>query len=91
MKGTTNGTISDMDGNFTLAAPKDGTLTISYIGYKSQEIPVNGQQNLNIILDEDVEALDEVVVVGYATGSKRTISGAVEPRCGEYAVGILER
>ena len=67
-----------MDGNFTLAAPKDGTLTISYIGYKSQEIPVNGQQNLNIILDEDVEALDEVVVVGYATGSKRTISGAVE-------------
>ena len=78
VKGTTNGTISDMDGNFTLAAPKDGTLTISYIGYKSQEIPVNGQQNLNIILDEDVEALDEVVVVGYATGSKRTISGAVE-------------
>ena len=61
VKGTTNGTISDMDGNFTLAAPKDGTLTISYIGYKSQEIPVNGQQNLNIILDEDVEALDEVV------------------------------
>ena len=78
VKGTTNGTISDMDGNFTLATPKDGTLTISYIGYKSQEIPVNGQQNLNIILDEDVEALDEVVVVGYATGSKRTISGAVE-------------
>lgn len=78
VKGTTNGTITDMDGNFVLDAPKDATLTISYIGYKTQQIPVTGQSPLNVSLDEDVEALDEVVVVGYATGSKRTISGAVE-------------
>ena len=95
VKGTTNGTISDMDGNFTLAAPKDGTLTISYIGYKSQEIPVNGQQNLNIILDEDVEAASKVepleeVIDGLRCGRAYQERG-YEPRCGEYAVGILER
>ena len=79
IKGESHGTITDFDGKFALPdVPEKAVLTISYIGYKSQEIPVNGQQNLNIILDEDVEALDEVVVVGYATGSKRTISGAVE-------------
>ena len=76
-QGTTNGTITDMDGNFMLDAPKGATLEISYIGYKSQTVTVDGQE-VNIMLAEDVEALDEVVVVGYATGSKRTISGAVE-------------
>lgn len=77
-KGTTNGTISDMDGNFILEAPDKAVLVISYIGYKSQEVTISGSQPLNIVLGEDMEALDEVVVVGYATGSKRTISGAVE-------------
>lgn len=77
-KGTTNGTITDIDGNFTVDVPNGSVLVISYIGYKSQEITASGQQALNILLAEDVEALDEVVVVGYATGSKRTISGAVE-------------
>ena len=76
-QGTTNGTITDMDGNFVLDAPKGATLEISYIGYKSQTVTADGQE-VNIMLAEDVEALDEVVVVGYATGSKRTISGAVE-------------
>ncbi len=77
-KGTTNGTISDMDGNFVLEAPNGAVLVVSYIGYKTQEVSVSGSQPLNVILGEDMEALDEVVVVGYATGSKRTISGAVE-------------
>ena len=78
-KGTSNGTVTDMDGNYSLnVASKDASVVISYIGYKSQEIALNGQASLNIMLSEDVEALDEVVVVGYATGSKRTISGAVE-------------
>ena len=76
-QGTTNGTITDMDGNFVLDAPKGATLEISYIGYKSQTVTADGQE-VNVMLAEDVEALDEVVVVGYATGSKRTISGAVE-------------
>lgn len=77
-KGTTNGTITDFDGNFTLSAPANSLLSISYIGYITQEIAVRNQTSLQIVLEEDVEALEEVVVVGYATGSKRTISGAVE-------------
>lgn len=77
-KGTTNGTISDMDGNFMLEVPGGSVVVISYIGYKSQEMTVSGSEPLNVMLSEDMEALDEVVVVGYATGSKRTISGAVE-------------
>ena len=78
-KGTTNGTITDFDGNFVLTpTSNDAVLVISYIGYKTQEIPLAGQNDFNIVLSEDMEALDEVVVVGYATGSKRTISGAVE-------------
>lgn len=76
--GTTNGTITDVDGKFSLDVPKNSKINISYIGFITQEIPVGSQTTLNIILKEDVEALDEVVVVGYATGSKRTISGAVE-------------
>lgn len=77
-KGTTNGTITDPDGNFTLNVPNNSTINVSYIGYIPQDIAVNGQTSFNIIMNEDVEALDEVVVVGYATGSKRTISGAVD-------------
>lgn len=78
IKGTTNGTITDMDGQFVLEAPKDAVLAVSYIGYKPQEIPVAGQTSLIVSLSEDVEALDEVVVVGYTTGNSRTISGAVQ-------------
>lgn len=78
-KGTSNGTVTDVDGNYSLnVASKNAVLVFSYIGYKPQEIALSGQASLNVALSEDVEALDEVVVVGYATGSKRTISGAVE-------------
>lgn len=77
-KGTTNGTISDFDGNFTLSTKANAVLSVSYIGYISQEVQVTNNSPLQIVLKEDVEALEEVVVVGYATGSKRTISGAVE-------------
>lgn len=76
--GTTNGIITDLDGNFSLNVPQNSSINVSYIGYISQTIPVNGQTFINVVMKEDVEALDEVVVVGYATGSKRTISGAVE-------------
>ena len=77
-KGTTNGTVSNFDGNFTLSVSADAILSVSYIGYITQEIPVANKTSFQITLNEDVEALEEVVVVGYATGSKRTISGAVE-------------
>lgn len=67
-KGTTNGTITDFNGNFTLnLSSSNATLVFSYIGYVSQEIPAKGKKNLTITLKEDSETLDEVVVVGYGT------------------------
>lgn len=78
-KGTTNGTITDLDGDFMLKNVKsNATLVISYIGYVTQEIPINGKTVFNIIMKEDLHTLSDVMVVGYATGSKQTISGAVE-------------
>ena len=78
VKGTTIGTITDFDGNFSLSVPKDSELRISYIGYIPQVLSVFKDSKLNILLKTDVEKLDEVIVVGYATGSKRTVSGAIE-------------
>ena len=63
-KGTTNGTITDFDGNFKLTVGPKAVLQISYIGYKTQEIPVANKTKLNITMEEDTEVLDEVVVVG---------------------------
>ena len=78
VKGTTIGTITDFDGNFSLSVLKDSELRISYIGYIPQVLSVFKDSKLNILLKTDVEKLDEVIVVGYATGSKRTVSGAIE-------------
>lgn len=75
-KGTSNGTITDLDGKFTLNVKPGSTLVISYIGYVSQEIKVGNQTTLNITLKEDSEMLDEVVVVGYGTMKKSDLSGA---------------
>lgn len=78
VKGTTNGTITDMDGKYTLNDVSDkDILTISYIGYLSKDIPVNGQQSINAILEEDTQSLDEIVVVGYGTVKKRDLTGSV--------------
>ncbi|HET8736158.1 MAG TPA: TonB-dependent receptor [Pricia sp.] len=78
IKGTTSGTQTDFDGNFTLdGVPTDGTLVISYIGYASQEIPVDGQTTINVSLQEDTQALDEVVVVGYGTQRKADLTGSI--------------
>lgn len=78
VKGTTsNGTITDLDGKFDLDAPANATLVISYVGYKTIEIPVNGKKTLTITLKEDTEMLDEVVVVGYGTQKKATLTGSV--------------
>ena len=78
LQGTTSGVVTDYDGNFSIQAPGNGTLVISYVGYVTQTIGIQDRNNINVILQEDNELLDEVVVIGYATGSTRTISGAVE-------------
>lgn len=76
VKGTTIGTITNLDGEFSLSVPSSGTLVVSFIGYKVQELPL-GQSTYNIILQEDSELLDEVVVVGYGTSKKRDLTGAI--------------
>lgn len=83
VKGTTNGTITDMDGKFSLEVEEGATLQISYIGYANQEIKVGNQKTLSIALKEDVEALDELVVVGYGTMKKKDLTGAVGAVKGE--------
>ena len=83
VKGTTNGTITDMDGKFSLEVEEGATLQISYIGYANQEIKVGNQKTLSIALKEDAEALDELVVVGYGTQKKVNLTGAVAQVSGE--------
>lgn len=76
-KGTTNGMITDLDGNFSLTVQKNTTLVISYIGYVTQEIAIKGNTNLNITLKEDSKALEEVVVIGYGTARKSDVTGSI--------------
>lgn len=78
LKGSTSGTITDMDGNFLLRGVNNGdVIVISYVGYVTQEIKYAGQAVLNVTLKEDTEMLDEVVVVGYGAQKKATLTGAV--------------
>ena len=76
-KGTTNGTITDFDGNFVLTVSENAVLQISYIGYQTQEISVKGKKNLVVTLKEDTEVLEEVVVVGYGAQKKESVVGAI--------------
>ena len=76
-KGTQTGTSTDIDGNFTINVNSDATLRISYVGYDSQEIKVNGRTHLEVTLQEDNQLLDEVVVVGYGTMKKSDMTGAI--------------
>ena len=76
-EGTSNGSITDIDGKFSLSIPKGSVLVISYIGYASQNVTVIGNQPLVITLKDDTELLDEVVVVGYGTMKKSDLTGAV--------------
>ena len=77
IQGTTVGTITDMDGNFTIEVPEDATLQISFIGYNTCFVKVAGQSNLNVTLTEDTQKLDEVVVIGYGTQKKMNLTGSV--------------
>lgn len=76
-KGTTNGTVTDIDGHFSLNVENNGVLQISYIGYLTQEVDLTGKTTVNIILLEDTQSLDELVVVGYGTMKKSDLTGAV--------------
>ena len=77
VKGTATGVITDIDGNFTISVPSDATLTFTYVGFKAQDVAVNGQTTLNVVLQEDMETLEEVVVVGYGVQKKANLTGAV--------------
>ena len=76
-KGTNNGTVTDFDGNFSLSVPANATLSISFIGFATQEIPVAGKTDFSIVLQDDNQILSEVVVVGYGTMRKSDLTGAV--------------
>jgi TonB-linked SusC/RagA family outer membrane protein len=82
-QGTTNGTITDIDGNFTLKVSSQGKLVISFIGYQSQTINVDGKTRFAIILQDDAQLLNEVVVIGYGTQRKSDVTGSIASVRGE--------
>ncbi|WKX76650.1 carboxypeptidase-like regulatory domain-containing protein [Zobellia laminariae] len=78
VKGTTNGTSTDFDGNYSINIDDDQTtLVYSYIGYSSKEVQVDGKSEINVTLEEDAALLDEVVVLGYSTKKKGEVTGSV--------------
>lgn len=83
VKGTTVGTITDVDGNFTLDVPDNAVILVSYIGYVPQEVKSGNKNLFNIILREDSQSLDEIVIVGYGTQKKVNLTGAVATVKGE--------
>lgn len=77
VKGTSNGTVTDFDGNYELVAKPTDVLIFSYIGFTTKEVSVNGKTTINTVLASDVDALEEVVVIGYGTQKKKEVTGAV--------------
>lgn len=77
VKGTTKGVITDIDGNFVISVPSNAVLSFTYIGFKSQEVPVEGKTTLNVVLNEDTETLEEVVVVGYGVQKKSVVTASI--------------
>lgn len=77
VKGETLGTATNIDGEYTISVPSDGILVFSYVGYDTQEIPVNGQTTLNVSMKENSLMLDEVVAIGYGTVKKSDATGSV--------------
>ena len=77
-KGNTgNGTITDIDGKFTLSVPSNATLVFSYVGMTTQEIPLKGQTKIQVVMSDDAQALEEVVVIGYGSVKKKDLTGSV--------------
>ena len=77
-KQTTNGTVTDLDGNYSISVTDGATILFSYIGFQQQEIQLDGQSEINVVLHEDSELLGELVVIGYGTQRKVNLSGAVD-------------
>ena len=82
-KGTTNGTVTDFDGNFSLNVKPGATIVVSFIGFKTQEIAVGNQSTFNITMEDDNAVLEEVVVVGYGVQKKKLVTGATVEVKGE--------
>lgn len=78
IKGTTNGVTTDLDGNFSILCDSKDILQVSYIGFIKQEIPVGNKNTFNITLEEDAKILDEVIVIGYGTTTRKSVVGAVD-------------
>jgi len=91
VQGTTTGTQTDFDGNYTLdGVPSNSTLVFSYIGYSSQQIPVNGRTSINVQLEESAEALSEVVIIGYGTTTVKDATGSVSAVTAEdFNTGVI--
>jgi TonB-linked SusC/RagA family outer membrane protein len=83
VQGTNEGSITDLDGNFTVKASSDATLTISYVGYVTQTVKVGGKSNITVTLVEDNTTLNDVVVIGYGTMKKKLVTGATVQVKGE--------
>ncbi|MDD4190082.1 MAG: TonB-dependent receptor [Mangrovibacterium sp.] len=89
IKGTRNGTITDVDGNYSLSeVPGDGVLIFSFVGMKTQEIPVRNQRAVNVVMEEETIGLDEVVAVGYGIQKKTSVTSAVSKMEGEKLASI---
>ena len=83
VEGTTVGTTTDANGRFSISAPADGTLKISFIGYQTQTVSVAGKTQINVSLQEDTQAIDDVIVVAYGTAKKESFTGSVSAVSGE--------
>ncbi|GGF21773.1 SusC/RagA family TonB-linked outer membrane protein [Echinicola rosea] len=90
VKGTTNGTVTDIDGKFSIEVEEGAVLQVSFVGFVAQEVPVNGQTSFTIQLVSDATQLDEMVVVGYGTQKRSDITGAIgSVKEGEFNKGVI--
>lgn len=89
-KGTSNGTVTDADGNFSITVPENAVLVFSFVGYTSQDVAVGGRSSFNVALASDVTALSEVVVIGYGQIEKKDATGAlVSLKPGDFNAGVI--
>lgn len=76
-KGTSNGAVTDIDGNYSLKVKEEATIVVSFLGYKTQEIAVNGRSSITVTMQDDIASLEEIVVIGYGTTTVKDATGAV--------------
>jgi outer membrane receptor protein involved in Fe transport len=89
-KGTTNGTVTNLDGEFTMSVQSNATLIVKYVGYQSLEIPVAGKRNLVIQMKEDAIALGEIVAIGYGSQTKKEITGSIASvKAEDFVQGVV--